>query len=333
MKKNLKINLWDDPYTINPWVSSEHCNSNATSEWFGIDNEETYRKNKLKSPLKTYFPNEFSYTLNSLGFRSEEFDNQTNIKILYAGCSVTHGTGLPLEHTWHGILNNFISKEISKPIKTFNLGIPGAGIDAIIRSLYITIEHCKFIPDMVCILLPSVMRKEIIIETETNVVNLNYIPGISPNPDKIIAEFTELQDKLISHRQQYNDCFKNLLFLKYFLKNKNIPFAFGCWDDGLSEREILQALSLTNSHTESTNMPTELMEHYFPGCFVWDSFYKNKDAVHPGHPGTFDIVYPYDIARDYGHFGPNTHYNFSKNLYNYLLNKSFFNELMTKWKQ
>jgi hypothetical protein len=333
MKKDLKINLWDDPRTLNPWASNENSDCTTISTWFSGDNEETYRKNKLKSVLKTYFSNDFSYSLNSLGFRSEEFVNQTDIKILYAGCSVTHGTGLPLEHTWHGILNSFISKEISKPIKTFNLGIPGAGIDAIVRSVYITIEHGQFIPNMVCVLLPSVMRKEIIIETQTNVVNVNYIPGLSTNPNKIIAEFIELQDKLISYRQQYNDCFKNLLFLKYFLKTKNIPFAFGCWDDGLSEREILHALALTDSYTESTDMPKELMEHYCPGCFVWDSFYNNKDAVHPGHLDTFDIVYPYNIARDYGHFGPNSHYNFSKNLYKYLLNKSFFNELMSKWKQ
>jgi hypothetical protein len=332
MKKNIKINLWDDPYTVNPWAIDSGYTLNNTT-WFSNDTEEAYRQNKLKSKAKTYSPEDFSYTLNSLGFRSAEFDNQTDIKILYAGCSVTHGVGLPLEHTWHGILNNFISKEINKPIKTFNLGIPGGSIDAIVRSIYIMIEHYKFIPDMVSILLPSVLRKEIIIETSMNVVNLNYIPDIGRNPDKAVAEVTELQNKLISYRQQYNDCFRNLLFLKYFLESKNIPFVFSCWDDGLSSRQILLALAITNSKTESTNMPKELMKYYIPGCFVWDSYYNVKDAVHSGHRGTFDIVYPYEIARDHGHFGPNTHYNFSKNLYKYLLDKSFFNYLLIKWKQ
>lgn len=331
MKKNIKINLWDDPYTINPWATDSGYIANNTI-WFSGDNEEVYSQNKSNSLLKTYSPDDFSYTLNSLGFRSEEFDNQTDIKILYAGCSVTHGLGLPLEHSWHGILNNFISKEINKPIKTFNLGIPGGSIDAIVRSIYIMIEHHKFIPQMVSILLPGVMRKELLIEISTDVEIFNYIPNTDKSPNKTIAEVIELQNKLISYRQQYNDCFRNLLFLKYFLKTKNIPFIFSFWDYGLSNSEILRSLAITNSHTESTDMPKELMKHYVSGCFVFDSYY-NKSASHPGHLGTFDIMYPYNIARDYSHFGPNTHYNFSKNLYKYLLAKKFFNELLIKWKE
>ena len=65
MKKNLKINLWDDPYTINPWTIDSGYTTNNTT-WFSNDNEEVHNQNKSKSLLKTYSPNDFSYTLNSL---------------------------------------------------------------------------------------------------------------------------------------------------------------------------------------------------------------------------------------------------------------------------
>jgi hypothetical protein len=317
---NNRINLWNDPYHLSPYS----YNANVTKQWEFGDSFENYLERKRKNPnLKTYLPEDFFYKFNNLGFRSDDFDNDTDIKILYSGCSLTEGVGLPLEHTWHGILNNFISKEIDKPLKTFNLGTGGASIDFITRSIYIIIEHYNFLPDMVNILLPPVMRKELITENKNNVVVFRYIPSYNKTD---LKEIVYNYDKIISYRQQYHECFRNLLFLKYFLASKNIPFIFSFWDGALIKSNVLTALSSDNNHLKENDIiPKELEEHYHLGYFLYDKQCSKLNVK-------FTEAYPYEIARDFVHYGPNSHYNFANDLYRHMLNKSFFAKILTNWK-
>jgi hypothetical protein len=316
------VNFWNNPLHISPFIG----NANTTQRWACGENLEDYLERKRKNPnLKTYLPSDFSYKFNSLGCRSEDFDNDADIKILYGGCSLTEGMGLPLEHTWHGILNNFISKEIDKPIKTFNIGIGGAGIDFVVRSIYVLIEHYNFQPDMVNLLLPPVMRKEIITELNSTLIIFKYIPGNRYMPE--LKELVNNYDKIISYKHQYHVCFQNLLFLKCFLKTKNIPFIFSFWDNALDKNEMLRLIGLNDNDDikKYDLIPKELLEHYYPGYFRYD-----KDNLIYGNK--FDQIYPYEIARDFVHFGPNAHYTFANRLYKYMLVKPFFNDLLSKWK-
>jgi hypothetical protein len=103
------LNIWTDGF------SSDVHTRNVTRQWafVGQDTEEEYYANK-RNPANvdkiTYEPDEVIYKFNSLGVRSEEFVKE-DCEILYGGCSVTSGAGLPVEHIWTSQLNSMINAE------------------------------------------------------------------------------------------------------------------------------------------------------------------------------------------------------------------------------
>ena len=117
MNNRLGINLWNSFDSMSP---HEKNLRNTTHQWSGMDTHETCIRLQQQNTT-TYTEDDFFYKFNSLGFRSNEFDNTEDIKILYAGCSVTEGTGLPVNHIWASFLNDRISKETNKPISSCHL--------------------------------------------------------------------------------------------------------------------------------------------------------------------------------------------------------------------
>lgn len=326
MDRNLGINLWNSFDYMTP---HEKNLRNTTDLWSGMDTHETYIKVQQQNTT-TYTKDDFFYKFNSLGFRSSEFDNTEDIKILYAGCSVTEGTGLPVNHIWGSFLNDQISKETNKPIKFFSVARGGTGIDTIIRYAYVAIEHTDFKPDFVYFMFPSMLRRELIFAEQGSVCTANFIPGVPPPPstDNVTAAFAHL-DALINYRQSYNDCFRNLLFMKYYLMSKNIKWAFSFWNDELRPDLVTSAMGIEEDSDPS--LPVELTDHYIEGGFAFDSVI-HEYGLSAEHKGKFEFVFPQSIARDGAHFGPNSHYNFAKNAYQYLSKKDYFQELLTKWK-
>jgi hypothetical protein len=348
MNNNLEINLWNaseyiDPHeknlqnntlAINLWNSFD-CMSpyeknlrNTTDRWSGMDNHETYIGLQQQN-ITTYTEDDFFYKFNSLGFRSDEFDNTADIKILYAGCSVTEGTGLPVNRIWGSFLNDQISKETNKLIKFFSVARGGSSIDTIVRYAYTAIEHTDFKPDFVYFMFPSILRREIIFADHGSVYTANFIPGFPPPPDTRAAAAYVYLDALINYRQSYNDCFRNLLFMKYYLMSKNIKWAFSFWNDELRPDQVTSAMGIEEDSDPS--LPIELIDHHIEGGIVFDHVLY-EHGLSAEHKGKFEFVFPQNIARDGAHFGPNSHYNFAKNAYQYLNKKDYFQELLTKWK-
>ena len=79
-----------------------------TLSWFSTDNEDQYsnnmmnKKNRQLLQKNNWIDAQISYTFNSHGFRSEEFE--TGIDVLFNGDSNTVGVGLPLDLTWSKIV-------------------------------------------------------------------------------------------------------------------------------------------------------------------------------------------------------------------------------------
>jgi hypothetical protein len=323
MNRNLGINLWN---SFDRMSIHEKKLRNTTQQWSGMDKQETLKALQQQN-INTYTEDDFFYKFNSLGFRSNEFDNTEDIKILYAGCSVTEGTGLPVNHIWGSFLNDQISKETNKSIKFFSVARGGISIDTIVRYTYIAIEHTGFKPDFVYLMLPSVLRRELIFTEYGSVYTDSFIPGWPPldpgKSSKTAAAYVHL-DALINYRQSYNDCFRNLLFMKHYLMSKNIKWAFSFWDDEFNPERVTSAIGIEKDSDPS--IPIELEDHYIKGGFTFDRHgivYNTKN---------FEFIFPQSIARDGAHWGPNSHYNFSKNAYQYLIKKDYFQELLTKWK-
>jgi hypothetical protein len=106
---------------------------------------------KLNIPIKDF------YNLNSHGLRSDEFLSSHEGKhILFAGCSVTTGEGLPLKDTWAHKLYTQISSS-QKTSGYFNISYPGASILGTIKQIYLYVENFGS-PDCIFALLPNIVR-------------------------------------------------------------------------------------------------------------------------------------------------------------------------------
>ena len=80
--------------------------------------------------------NEILYIMNNCGHRSDDFiKNHDGLHILFAGCSVTFGEGLPYMSNWSGKLYNKISKQI-KTSGYFSLSFLGGDTTLIIANIY-----------------------------------------------------------------------------------------------------------------------------------------------------------------------------------------------------
>tara|TARA_R110001606_G_scaffold17539_1_gene67852 strand:- start:355 stop:1260 length:906 start_codon:yes stop_codon:yes gene_type:complete len=120
------------------------------------------------SPLSVYITNEYCnqfgitlkdlYSINSHGLRCDELTKQHDGKhILFAGCSVTFGEGVPLEHTWaHKTYTKISEKE--KTSGYYNIAQSGSS------SNWIIIQVLKYIrdygvPDVLFINFPDATRE------------------------------------------------------------------------------------------------------------------------------------------------------------------------------
>lgn len=312
---NKDFNLWNKFNFINP-------NVNQTIKWKAPDTREQYRINKanvsLNSEFTTYGENDIEYCHNSYGFRKSsvgpgEFEEAYGYPtFLAAGCSNTEGIGVKEEHLWHSILVNFLSTRVSnRPIAKFNLGKGGSSAESAIRLVYVAIEHKNCKPDIVYFLLPPPQRKEIILEkSKDEHVILDFLPNCQV-PGDLGLKHQQLLDTLrkdISDVQFYHDYFGVLLFIKYYLETKNIAWYFSCWAGDL-ERPV------------GVDFPKELTEHYIEHKLNYDVH------VNPSYKKLFKE----NIARDYAHFGPPSHYEFADNVFNEMIKRSSFEKFKKKW--
>ena len=104
------------------------------------------------------------YKINSDGLRSDEFTSSHSGKhVLFAGCSVTFGDGLPLEYIWPYIVYREIGDK-ENISGYFNIARPGLTATEIINQIF------KYIrlygnPDVIITAFPDVMRENRMIET------------------------------------------------------------------------------------------------------------------------------------------------------------------------
>jgi len=100
---------------------------------------------------------DISYVYNNYGHRCDDFKQEHNEQhILFAGCSITLGEGLPYMSNWSGRLYNKLSLEI-KTSGYFNLSFLGGSSELIISNIYKYIINYGA-PDMLFLHLPETSR-------------------------------------------------------------------------------------------------------------------------------------------------------------------------------
>ena len=113
----------------NPCFNFFYKHRNTSVNWLNTDSREEFLKNLKNDHAKLvkngWIKNPISYTFNSEGFRSEEFTQDDSI--LFLGCSVTMGIGLPLVD----IFPTKVSTALN--LKCQNLGLAGTSSDTAFR--------------------------------------------------------------------------------------------------------------------------------------------------------------------------------------------------------
>ena len=140
--------------------------ANQILYWLPMDTKELYQKN-LKENYQllkenNWIDNHFTYKFNSHGFRCEEFTD--NPSIMFLGCSLTLGIGLPVETIWPEL----VSKQLG--MRCANLGIGGGSNDAAFRLCHGWIDIIR--PKIIIILEPYSNRIELI--DFPNIHNLSH---------------------------------------------------------------------------------------------------------------------------------------------------------------
>ena len=131
--------------------------ANVTCKWKVADNEDVYNKVKGTVP---YGPDDITYVHNSDGYRCDEFDDWTKhpYRILFAGCSLTEGVGLPLEHTWAKILHGYICDITKTDIPFWSIARGATGLDQMVRYMAHYMDRLR--PQIVISYLPNLERRE-----------------------------------------------------------------------------------------------------------------------------------------------------------------------------
>ena len=112
------------------------------------------------------------YKINEDGFRCESFTNQPEgLRILFAGCSVTFGHGIPEPYTWPQLVYSELSKRAS--LSSYH-NIAKLGISRLEVMLAVS-EYIDYfgMPDLILINMPNSGRDSVG-ENDYNTTKLNY---------------------------------------------------------------------------------------------------------------------------------------------------------------
>jgi hypothetical protein len=132
--------------------------ANTTLMWSQSDTLERYTPVFADESSNKYNVNDIEYRYNDFGYRCDNFNDCSDIPIVYLGCSFTEGVGLPIESTWGYLLNERIRAATNKKIPFWSLAQGGRGLDNQVKLLY---EFTRLYPiKYVFCLFPPAGRRE-----------------------------------------------------------------------------------------------------------------------------------------------------------------------------
>lgn len=194
--------------------------ADTTYTWYPSDTEKNYEQ----FPNQIYTRDSFDYTFNSLGYRSEEIVSHLP-NIVYIGCSLTMGVGLPLEDSWAWRFHKAMEEKVKHRINYLNFSHGGKSVDYCSRVAAMLTRHCQ--PTSVIFNLPHGSRQEIIVKSQMH----DVLIGIG-NP--VIAEREmETYTKTLGDKQCVYNVLRSLIEIDAHLKD--VPWLWSCW--GMSKAD------------------------------------------------------------------------------------------------
>lgn len=129
---------------------------NSTFYWHSSDTPENYDKSKT-----IYKPEDFIYKFNNYGFRCDDFNDWQNYphRILYAGCSLTEGVGLPIDATWPKLFHQQLCQQLNIEMPFWSVAASATGTDQSMRYLYHIGKLLR--PQIVIMYMSYLVRREV----------------------------------------------------------------------------------------------------------------------------------------------------------------------------
>lgn len=107
-----------------------------TELWANSDRQDCYKPIHKDGSVNQYGIRDIEYRYNDFGYRCDNFNDHNVIPIVYLGCSLTEGIGLPIESTWGYLLTERIRVVTNKKIPFWSLAQAARGIDNQANLLY-----------------------------------------------------------------------------------------------------------------------------------------------------------------------------------------------------
>lgn len=264
--------------------------------------------------------NNFYYKINKQGFRSkvfEDFDkNKTNV--LFAGCSVTFGCGLPEGMNWADFLVNKMKKEFTDNIDHYNISLPGASVFLNVKNILSFINSVG-IPDIILMALPETTR------------SLYWDEEAGKFAHALMSSnFREVDKKYRNGYIQENNLMINLVsiqFIEMLCKNLNINLAWTSWN--MTSSDLYKQFNFNNffemhfKHTLSIVPP-----RIFNSSANFKDHLKNKNEYEKNLKMLNDLnknnLPFWEVARDYVHPGTCFSEFYSEEFLKEIKDKNFF---------
>ena len=284
-----RVNELNKP-TVLDWASTDSEELFNSAIEFGVDTINKIINNNISedmfnNTLKYYLANPISYSLNSYGFRSDEFSLEEPGNV-FLGCSDTFGVGHRLEHSWPYLL----TKLKFPNHKIYNLGAPGSGSDTHFRLMNGLKTKMKI--KNIFHWLPIRTRYEIFMDSRGDSIH-NGIVSVRPG-FSTISPIWELDNNLFSQdyikKSLLSDTVRNINDLKNILAIKNIADELGVHYYLANFEQHIS--SFTNTHQrqvldylKTTETPSSLLARDFQHMNIFDSvkvtasFLKEIDDV------------------------------------------------------
>jgi hypothetical protein len=215
----------------------------------GSDKKELFEKNLKVEPENWYYRNnEVKYTLNSLGYRTKEFDQiDWKESIVMFGCSHVFGTGVTDEHT----IPYFLEKLSGRPV--INLGIGGSSIQTMCHNSIILSSILDIPPKGVIFCWTDLTR--------FNIYNNDYVYHMGNWSDKNNIKMFSDNENIIPFNLM------NIKMIRNLWKDKTFYYEYTCFD----QQKLINKLD-KNIQCELFNYPT----------FPESSKYLARDLLHFG---------------------------------------------------
>lgn len=179
-------------------------------EWELFDTKERFlrniKNNKDLIKINGWLENKITYEFNSAGFRSEEFLHDVN-SIMFLGCSLTFGTGLPLEDIYAYRISKLLN------MRYYNLALGASSNDTAFRLAYYYIP--KLLPKIVFCLSPDPSRFELWDENDIHFFRL--LSGADKQKDFYIKWLKHENNSFLNHK-------KNILAIENLCISNKIKF-------------------------------------------------------------------------------------------------------------